>query len=549
MTPNLQRTNETPETFLFHQIFPSFPSGTLSPSDFLVRLDIIACLCAHKKISLEEEFYNMRKQFITEIGFEANLYSEVFDYYSNYRSGFIIMSHGDTINSPMRIMKTLIPIICLSILANKNDNELDLPEIEAEISRILSRHFRDIARIKYRVHEIVDQYFEGSKELSDITFEYLSSNAIDINELKDSLIEAIDCKPNERVPRFSKETRPQNIPGISIKMNTPAISFDVTNLYVMKLACVLELALRDKQKLQSTSREDLIARNWDKVFTGIQLTDERQGEYENVISNNDYLHSLNLLFTYPLDKIRSEKIIRSIIVIRCVHQVIATMPYKSAAINIAAEALELFDSNFKMMSVGKEEADITDYTNKYITYSGFISEHITALLKKNALLIQEQFTETVQAFSNRIARTTDNVEKLGQELGNLKTQLTQSKASAIIELIQKLASPEYGYVLGRIFRYSQSIETPTSDQINYLAKDILRILSLFAVEPIEAENVGTIATESEMDLGQYDLLQHQLLGKKDFITNEIVFPGWRVSGDLVTFPVLNGDKGAEKTDE
>ena len=133
-------------------------------------------------------------------------------------------------------------------------------------------------------------------------------------------------------------------------------------------------------------------------------------------------------------------------------------------------------------------------------------------------------------------RREDSRERLVSEhnraINELKSQLYTQKANTIYKLIDMLTSPNYNYVLSRIYRFAYGYDEPSYSELRINAKNLIQILRLFGANATGEDIIGAQADDKLCR--EYRI---QKISMPDMQENQVVFPGWDVLGDTVKNPV------------
>lgn len=412
--------------------------------------------------------------------------------------------------------------------------------IKKEAIELCSR-FKDFSEDYSRddISRYVQFLSSDNKTIDESVYECLHSN----RRITEFILKNISTILRKDIDEHQEIIQEKNInPSDNDSIHT-AVSVEKKENYVsplkfIRIICVLYMAIKEKDET-GKSREQCLQNQWNNIFENSEFIPEiTLKELDNNIESDNLLTWTNMLFDYDLREIRSGKIIRNICLLICVNFAISQLPHGSSSELVEDEALDLF-SKFYNLSAGYEEDDISRYVKRLTTENGTIDDRISAVLWKCSSTINVLLKKAIEySTSENNARKKDNREKMVVEhnklMNELKSQLYTQKANTIFKLIETLTSPEYDYILDRMYRFAYSYDTPPYDILRAQVKEFIQILRLFGANAIGENTLDQIPT---VDLCNEYKIQVTEIPRVPI--NKVVFPGWEVLGDVVAQPIAS----------
>lgn len=504
-----------------------------SQTEFLLRLDLIGVLASAETINLKIFMRQIWPKLFPTMALSSDLENKCLYYFDEYRLGFKLMSKGEAIRKPMMALKTLIPVVILSMIEKKGVLEIVVDQLEKDVIAAIKPFLNDELAVVNRTREISKQYFEDntaiSMELLQLLKQYRECFYHIFEELQQSLLAG---KGGQKIKVRATEH--------SDKDKTDFLSDCHENQYCtplkyIRIVCLMYLSLEEYRKT-GASQESLFEKYWPKVFGRIPYNEEAQSDIKDLLASDSYLDALNMLFRFSLKELRNGRIIRRIIVMSCVNQVLSRLPHGSSEDMVIEEAMTLF-SRFSSLSVGKEEADIEAYLKRFVATNGIVDDRISRLLWEYADSISEFLRISLENVN-----CADSVRKRywweemlvqkDKEVSTLQNQIGATKANTIYSLIENLSSPSYDYVLGRLYRFVQGYDVMSKNEMRVAINTLMQVFHLYGVKAIGEELVDLEL--SDQKCGEAEITTAIITNVK---SGRVVFPGWSVDGDTVALPI------------
>ena len=501
--------------------------------DFLLRLDLIGVLAGAETTNIEVFVRQVWAKLFPAVVFSSELERECLLYYEDYRLGFKLMAKGEAIQKPMMILKTLIPVTILSLIDQYGVAEIKLEKLSKDVIDIIRPVLNNESAVVNRTTEVLQQYFDGDTVLSMETVFAIKQYRDFISIIFEKLCTNLSAGKSDR----KVKTRViDNSTGNRVTCsNSYRESCHNTPLNYIRVVCLLYLALEEHRRT-GESRESLLKAQWSKVFGTIPFDEAAQNEIDNLIASEPDLDAIDMLFRYSLREIRNGRIVRRIIVGLCVHQVLSRLPHGLSVDMAIDEATTLF-SRFTALSVGKEEADIEKYLERFIAIDGNVDDRVSRLLWEYADNISEFFKMSLESINSADSARQrfwweEILDKKDREVSTLQSQIGATKTNTVFSLVEKLSSSSYNYVLSRLYRFAQGYDSPSEDEIRIAIKTLMQVLHLFGVRTIGEELIDLELSDNACD--EVGVMTAVI---SDMKSNRVVFPGWSVAGDTVVLPI------------
>ena len=387
------------------------------------------------------------------------------------------------------------------------------------------------------ISKYVDFLSSDNKIIDESVYEFLHAN----KRIITLILKDISTTLRKDIDEYSKKKQEEN--NINPSDNdsaytTISVEKNISPLKFIRIMCLLYLSIKEKNET-GKSREQCLQNQWNNIFENSEFIPEITiKEFDNNIEHDNFLTWTNMLFDYDLREIKSGKIIRNICLVLCVNFVISQLPHGSSSELVEDEALGLF-SKFYNLSAGYEEDDISRYVMRLTTENGTIDDRISSVLWKCSGAINILLKKAIEySTSENNARKKDNREKMVVEhnklINELKSLLYTQKANTIFKLIETLTSPEYDYILDRMYRFAYGYDTPSYDILMAQVKEFIQILRLFGANAIGENTLDQTITD---DLCKEYKIQVAEIPRVP--GNKVVFPGWEVLGDVVAQPIAS----------
>ena len=515
---------------LFSEIDTKYPYP-----DVLLRLDLIGVLASVETINIDVFIRQVwSKLFPAEI-LSSNIERKCSIYYKNYRLGFKLMAKSETIQKSMMILKTLIPVTILFIIGQNEMTEIEVNRLKKNVIAVIKPLMNDETAVAEKVDEIMIQYFNHDTVLLNETIQIIKQHHDFISAILEKLkISLLERKRDKRrktclINNSLEKNNTDSIICYKNRYNAP--------LKYIRIVCLMYLALEEHRKT-GRKREDLFQELWTKVFETLPYDNETRMEINRLIAADPDLAALDMLFKYSLREIRSGRIVRRIIVALCVHQVLSKLPHGSSEDMVIDEAMTLF-SHFSTLSVGKEEDDIEIYLKRFIVSDGNVDDRISRLIWEYADTISEFFKmslDSINSADNARKRFwwEEILDKKDKEVNALQNQIGATKTNTIFSLVEKLSSPSYNYVLGRLYRFAQGYDSPSHNEIRVALNNLMQVFQLFGIKAI-----GEKLVDLEMSDSLCDENSITTAVISDMRGGYVTFPGWSVDGDAVVLPIAS----------
>ena len=526
------------ETVSTQELFSSLKE-VLPMSDILIRLDLIAALAANEQIRLDVLLAQVWSQFFPEFLFSEDIQKSCLAYYDEYRRGFKWMSKGELLQKPMTVLNVLVPTVTLLNLIKEGSTNVDLSLLESRTMEETGTLLKDAASAKSRIVTLNDMYFSESNVITEKTMSLLQSGQYSLKELAETLQQKLASTKGSR----KDYPREKTLEHRDNEVKPAAKTMLCTPIKYNRIVILLYLALLYHNKTDN-SRQKSIEASWEQAFGTTAISNEEYAQIDTIISKDDFLKSIDILFKYPIKEIRNGILLRQFATGLCVNLVISRMPHNSSRPAIADEAVSLFQSRFPTLSVGKDEHDINNYLTRFLTPDETVDDRVSALLWTQAEAISELFKIAVEDINSEESKRKrywweEVLDEKRQQVSTLRDQLDVTRANTIFNLIETLSGSTYDYLLSRLYRFAYEFDDFTIEEARTEVKSLIQVLYLYGVSPTAEKLIGKPVTDSACE---------DLRFSTAVINNSqpdyVVMPGWEVSGDTVIYPIVS--KGTEE---
>lgn len=521
-------------------------------SDFFIRLDLIGILASARKIHLGAMLQRSWADVFPRLPLTSDIEKSCLAYFDNDRFGYKLISSGDSIRSSMLMLKSLIPAAVILNLSCLETETVNLAALAVGASEMILDAVDDRSALFSRVDAILQDYFQDGTRLDPETLRLIRRNRPDVESVFDRLHDALrsrrsTARSGGMTGDIQRRRQSARVPAAGVsKGNVPSAyapasgrsRFDTPMDYA-RVACLLFAALPKADDTRKT-REESIREQWNRLFPKAAFTEQALNELNMFLESDRDLNAFNMLFRYSLKEIQNERIAHRIIVCLCVNQVLSRLPHNSPVDLVTDEAVSLFE-RFDILSLGKEEGDIERYLRRLGAGSGCVDEQITRLIWQYSEDIAFQFKKSVRDINSK-----DRVRRrywearLGEkdrQVSELQSQINTTRINTVYSIVEKMCSPEYDYMLSRLYRFAYQSDSLPEEQFRLLIKQFFQMLRFFGVRPTMEDIVGRpLSDVSEIGM---DVIVEPISGMEN---NCVVFPGWNVSGDTVILPIACGNE-------
>lgn len=502
--------------------FTALAGNRIKAADFLVTLDVCGMLAIDSRMPAGSYIRNGWKDIFPSLECSPEIDRACQDYFNGSRYYIDMIALNARLPNRRSIIKALTNATVLLMLSESDGTAADQKKLVGYVINALKDVIRNLDLAAEYAYDQLGGYFREEQSISRETLQYLRKN-----------YEVI-----KRVFTDLRSRMGQN-PGKSEYPHTEYEHTETSGISPLRftgIMCLLYLAIEEKQNT-GKRREECIESKWSQIFEETPfIPGESVSLIDRDIKKDSILTMINMLFDHELKEIMSGKIVRIICLTLCVNAVIAQTKLNLSHEIIEDQALELF-SKFHQLSAGFEKDDIEKYVRRFTTNEGTIDNRISAVLWKCYRTIRELLKQAIEySNSDGSMRREDSRERLVSEhnraINELKSQLYTQKANTIYKLIDMLTSPNYNYVLSRIYRFAYGYDEPSYSELRINAKNLIQILRLFGANATGEDIIGAQADDKLCR--EYRI---QKISMPDMQENQVVFPGWDVLGDTVKNPV------------
>lgn len=508
------RNNSIPNPFT--TLFKSYvDEDKLSALDFMLRLECALIMAAVNGERFSESLIKMWKHYFPEVLFHDQIVENANEYMERDRLTMKLVSVNEYIRSDRARLKTLVPLV---IILNINNRELIVDEIYRQTADWFNDVSDDRNTIQRRISEVLQHFscpFGKNVVIADYTFRI-------INECKEKVSDLLD---ELKRPLINKDRY--------LQQQMSPIGF-------ARAVCLIEKSLQETAC--KMPKEQLLQRNWDSIFEGIPYSEENLKSVLNSIRGNRFLEALCFLFQLSIKDIRNARIVRMVAVVRSVNNVLAHTP-RALSKTALQESSMLLYSQFNVVSNGFEELDIANYINCFLTPNAELDERVLAIFREQKDILESNF-KNAQEELNQSKTRNYYVEVLrsqnDKQVAELQEKVAGSRFAVLSSLIEMLSCSTYGYLLGKIYRIANEYDEPDVESTITLCKDLLQVLRMFDIMPINEKVIGMPYKNLNMD--ECKIVLDRFTG---YSSPEVVYPGWQIEGNVVSLPVATEEDESE----
>ena len=509
--------------------------------DFFLRLDLLSVCACIQKVSTEVYLQEHWNEFFLQYHPDAILLEQCMDYISDCNLGLKLRAKGTFVRSKY-VQEKAIAIVTV-IASITRENILDA----AAVTHAAKEKARESTGIHdgtvQNLRNVTERYYRNRVPEAE-TAGLLESKQSGIQDLLTELLEDYsDTQPQSTGIASSPKAVPKEPRRrermLGEKPQTEHIFH--TQLHFMS-AMLMMYHVICHQTPESTreERETLMQNQWALLFCSIPYTERSKQEFYQFVDSIPNLRHLKVLWENPLRKIRSEVIIRSVVIPLCVNYVLSKLPHRTTAEVVIDEALMRFES-FKTLSIGREGEDTVEYVNRFKLENGCIDEHIMQLVSEHEELIEQMLRLVTEGLDERARYMADLQRTVAQQVEELK-QLQSEKelnvksiqSDTYYKLIRQLSSPVYNYLLSRLYRAAYDYDAVSQTETGLLLRELFQVLLVNGVTAVGTDLIG-LPADSEKLNGLSVICDNVQKVPKGYV----VFPGWKVSGNIVYPPIVS----------
>ena len=528
--------NQINDIRTYEKLFSSWiPKEMLG--DFFLRLDLL-CVCACiQKVSAEVYLQEHWNEFFPQYHPDAMLLEQCMDYYSDWNLGLKLRSKGTSVRSK-NIQEKAIMIVTV-IASITRENILDAAQVTHAAMEKARKSTGFYGGMEQNLRNVTERYYHGKVPAAE-TAELLEAEQSGIQALFTELLDDYSGTQSQGAGNAASLKEPRRSEGTLAERILPERSFNTTQHFMSAMLMMYHVICHQTPESTPEEREALMQNQWALLFCSIPYTERSKREFYKYVDSVPNLRNLKLLWGIPMRKIKSEAIIRSVVIPLCANYVLSKLPHRTTAEVVIDEALMRFEI-FKTLSIGMEVEDTVEYVNRFKLKNGCIDEHIMQLVSEHEKLIAKMFRLVTEEIDERIRymkdleRTVNKQDEVLKQLQSEKERDVKSiRSDTYYDLIKQLSSPVYNYLLSRLYRAAYGFDAISQTETRLLLLDLFQVLQVNGVTAVGSDLIGLPADAEH--LNGLSVIRDNVQKVPE---GYIVFPGWNVSGNVVYPPIVS----------
>ena len=523
----------------FDTLFKAYvDESKLSATDFMVRIELAYILAATKKkdiCALITEEWNVLFPEIPqscEVAMNARIYMK------QERLAMKILSENGTIQSgEIRFRASVLATVLMGITGN----EIVTRELYWRTVDELKGAGRENHASCTRTSDVLMQMScpSGKKIMvADHTLALLQRYRNAIVQLLDEIkTPSRHNSVRSQRPVLQQGSTEKNVDEWKKFKPTTAVQF-------ARIVCMIEACLAEGEG--KNQWDALLSKYWHIAYDDIPCSEKNRKSFFDFVHKDIYLDGLAFLFLHSIGDVRNARITRIIAVTRAVHNVLAHVPRAQTNEELQESSFHVY-SQFNVVSDGHEEEDLPKYISRFLTEEGMLDVQAMAIMREYRSTISNNCKKAIEGLAQSRARNY-YVETLRsqneRQVAELQEQAAGSRFAALSSLVETLSGSTYGFLLGKIFRIAYGYDTPDTESMQTLCRDILQVLRLFNIKPIGENLIGK--SYMLVDRNECRLTMERYTGYSD---TDVVYPGWQVEDDAVAWPIATMDETEEDVEE
>lgn len=514
----------------------------------LIIIDSICCKMVYNRERSNTWWTTLNKELsVLSWSDPNNINVVVEDVLKNTRKYFYLLLKGHTINSFANSFRITVHTYLLYLISTQVVNREWKEGIENYTSELKPSWHRKIRNEIIDVY--IDNYWNIKKSLSEADFIKIEELGkvfkVISREMKKILISVhnldqgniIDnSQPIQRylgTPHYFKEKKP--FVNLQSKENR------------IQLQCMIEEYLSINSNSTENGWNQYLVNNWEKYFPEVELSTGMQLEIKellglgqehnsrtrgNIANYKRYFKALGIVICNGnIQKIRSESVIRSLVLNRTVAMTVSLLDYTKADKKNPEEVTQdilAYLSFINYVTNKAEEDDIVESLGLFIENGRFTAASIKTI-SQHYEMWKKSFNEMKEYLNGR----NKVVSVLNDKIDEMESSLAKASYNTLKRFVIDLDRGDFGYQLGKLYRFSIGMDSLTIDEVRKLVCTYFGQLNNMGIKPI-----ATDLLNSELDVNDdiYTLCIPYSLDQS-IGSRILVYPGWTVNGSVVASPV------------
>lgn len=527
-------------------------NGLVGGNDEVLRALIIIDSVSCKMIYSQEKSSTWWTTFHKELSALSwsnpnNINVVVEDLLKNTRKYFYLLLKGRVIDSFRNSFRATVHTYLLYLISQNVVNRKWKEEIENYTSELKSNWYRTI-RIEI-IDEYINDFWNIKKSLSEAdlksiaklekVFETIS------RDMKEILISVYNSD-QEEIINNSQLIQPYFEKPLNFKEKNQYLDLQSKESR-LRLQCMIEEYLSITSNSTENSWNQYLANNWKKYFPEIKLSARILLEIKellgldqehslktrgNIANYKRYFKALGIIICNGnIQKIRSDSVIRSLVLNRTVAMTVSLLDYTKADKKNPEEVIQdilAYLSYINYVTNQAEEDDIVEILGLFMENGRFNACSIETIS-----LYHEIWKKSFNEMREYLNGKNKAVSVLNNKIDEMESSLAKASYNTLRRFVIDLDRGDFGYQLGKLYRFSIGMDPLTIDEVRDLICMYFDQLNNMGIKPIAADLLNC-----ELDVNDdiYTFCTPYSLDQSIGIRT-LVYPGWTVNGSTVVSPV------------
>ena len=331
------------------------------------------------------------------------------------------------------------------------------------------------------------------------------------------------------------------------------LSFLLRKINCVAFQCMAENYLMKCNSPCEKDWKEFMEENWSIYFPHDPLTDDIRHEINVAMFSNDkrwtkrnetafecYCKSLGLAVTKGVTNIRSESLLRSLVLNRTAAMAVSLIDPARAEkkdVNSVVSDIFMYLSNVNYVETDDEESVITEIMENYLE-NGRFSRKSLEILQSSSDVLKNGFKNIKEFLNNR----NKAISVLSDRLKHTEDSLVHAKFEALTDFINYIDRGGFGYQLGKLYRFASGLDTLSTGEAAYLLQCLFNQFGNMGISPIAAEWLDKPLNKNNE---YYEGSVPEITGN-DQEERILRFPGWSLNGITIVPPVYLTDDDKEE---